>query len=90
MCSSDLIQIGKLIAERIRASVESAEMRVRSTGTPVGRITVSIGVAELRPRVSGDELVRRADEALYAAKRKGRNCVVLEDEVVVPDVRAAG
>ena len=84
------IQIGKLIAERIRTSVESAEMRVRSTGAPVGRITVSIGVAELKPRISGEELVRRADEALYAAKRKGRNCVVLEDEVVVPDVRVAG
>lgn len=84
------IQIGKLIAERVRTSVEGAEMKVRSTGAPVGRITVSIGVAELKPRMSGDELVRRADEALYAAKRKGRNCVVLEDDVVVPDVRAAG
>src|SRR5215467_7267396 len=84
------IQIGKLIAERIRSSVESVEMKVRSTGAPVGRITVSIGVAELKPRMSGEELVRRADEALYAAKRKGRNCVVLEDEVVVPEVRAVG
>ena len=84
------LQIGKLIAERIRTSVESAEMKVRSTGTPVGRITVSIGVAEFKPRMSGEELVRRADEALYAAKRKGRNCVVLEDEVAVPEVRVAG
>ena len=65
-------------------------MKVRSTGAPVGRITVSIGVAELKPRMAGEELVRRADEALYAAKRKGRNCVVLEDDVVVPDVRAVG
>jgi diguanylate cyclase len=84
------IQIGRLIAERIRTSVESAEMRVRSTGAPVGRITVSIGVAELKPRMSGDDLVCRADEALYAAKRKGRNCVVLEDEVVAPEVRVVG
>jgi diguanylate cyclase len=84
------IQIGKLIAERIRTSVEGTEMRVRSTGAPVGRITVSIGLAELKPRMSGEDLVQRADEALYAAKRKGRNCVVLEDEVVAPEVRAAG
>lgn len=86
------IQIGKLIAERIRAAIESAEMKVRSTGAPVGRITVSIGVAELKPRMSGEDLIRHADEALYAAKRKGRNCVVLKDEVeaVAPDLRAAG
>lgn len=73
------LAIGKLIAERIRAAVESAEMKVRSTGTPIGKITVSIGVAELRPWVSMEDLIRNADEALYAAKRKGRNCVVLED-----------
>jgi len=86
------IQIGKLIAERIRTAIESAEMRVRSTGAPVGRITVSIGVAELKPRMSDEDLVRRADAALYAAKRKGRNCVVLADEaeVAAPDARAAG
>jgi diguanylate cyclase (GGDEF)-like protein len=37
-------------------------------------ISVSIGVAEADPRMSGfDELMRRADEALYAAKRAGRN-----------------
>jgi len=86
------IQIGKLIAERIRAAIESAEMRVRSTGAPVGRITVSIGVAELKPRMSDEDLVRRADAALYAAKRKGRNCVVLADdaEAAAPDARATG
>lgn len=42
----------------------------------VGRVTVSIGVAQGRPQDS-DELdaVRRADELLYAAKRNGRNRV---------------
>jgi len=86
------LQIGRLIAERIRGAIESAEMKVRSTGTPIGRVTVSIGVAEYKSRLLVADLVRNADEALYAAKRKGRNCVVLEDsiEAAVPDVRAAG
>jgi len=70
--------IGRLIAERIRLAIESAEMKSRSTSEPVRRITVSIGVAQWRSATNVDDLVRRADEALYAAKRKGRNCVVTE------------
>jgi diguanylate cyclase len=82
------IQIGKLIAERIRASIESAEMRVRSTGASIGRVTVSIGVAELKPRLMAADIVQSADDALYAAKRKGRNCVVLEGsiEAAAPEI----
>ena len=86
------IQIGRLIAERIRVSIESAEMRVRSTGASIGRVTVSIGVAELKPRLTAADIIQSADEALYAAKRKGRNCVVLEDsiDVAAPEIRAVG
>jgi diguanylate cyclase len=86
------IQIGKLIAERIRVSIESAEMRVRSTGASIGRVTVSIGVAELKPRLTAADIIQSADEALYAAKRKGRNCVVLEDSIdaAAPEIRAVG
>ena len=86
------IQIGKLIAERIRVSIESTEMRVRSTGASIGRVTVSIGVAELRPRLTAADIIQSADEALYAAKRKGRNCVVLEDSIdaAAPEIRAVG
>src|SRR5437764_1150115 len=72
-------QIGKLIAERIRVAIESAEMRVRSTGASIGRVTVSIGVSQLKPRLTAADMIRSADDALYAAKRKGRNCVILED-----------
>jgi diguanylate cyclase len=86
------IQIGKLIAERIRTSIESAEMRVRSTGASIGRVTVSIGVAQLKPRQTAVHMIGCADEALYAAKRKGRNCVVLEDTIdaAAPEIRAVG
>jgi PleD family two-component response regulator len=39
-------------------------------------ITVSIGAVEFDPSESGDALLHRVDEALYEAKRSGRNRVV--------------
>lgn len=63
------------IAERLRSQFASIETPVPSGETV--RCTVSIGVAEW---VSGDDeatLVRRADEACYQAKARGKNCVVM-------------
>lgn len=39
------------------------------------RCTASFGIAELRPGETANGLLRRADEALYQAKRAGRDCV---------------
>jgi diguanylate cyclase (GGDEF)-like protein len=65
------------VAERLRQAVEDAPMPVGSDGRPLS-LTISIGVASAIP-VSGQapaDLVRVADEALYAAKSAGRNRVV--------------
>ena len=49
-----------------------------------GQVTVSVGVASLQlPDEGLDSLLRRADEALYAAKRQGRDRVVVADEVAL-------
>ena len=66
------------LAERIRAAVVS-----RSTAAGPGRppLTVSIGIAHATPN-SGygtEDLFHRADTALYAAKRAGRNRAMIED-----------
>lgn len=42
---------------------------------PVGRITVSIGVAAWQPGDTRRQLVERADNGMYLAKRSGKNCV---------------
>lgn len=60
--------------ERLRQSVEQTEFR---NGTDAIRLTVSIGFAMADPTevVDAREIVRRADHALYDAKRGGRNRV---------------
>ncbi|MDE2368338.1 MAG: GGDEF domain-containing protein [Burkholderiales bacterium] len=63
------------IAERIRAEVASAPLATR----PPLAVTVSIGVAEYRAPMTAASLLARADRAVYAAKRGGRNRVVLAD-----------
>ena len=66
-------------AERIRRRVEEAPLPGRD-GMPGDRITVSLGVATLAESdTSAEDLVRRADEALYRAKHAGRNRVVVAE-----------
>jgi diguanylate cyclase (GGDEF)-like protein/PAS domain S-box-containing protein len=64
-------------AERVRAAV--AALRVPHDGAVISP-TVSIGVAEVRPGHDVQQVLARADEALYAAKRDGRNRVVTCDD----------
>ncbi|MFI4914878.1 MAG: diguanylate cyclase [Phycisphaerales bacterium JB060] len=59
------------LAERLRRLVELHDFGVGSG------LTASFGVAERRVGETAAELVRRADEAMYAAKRDGRNAVRL-------------
>jgi diguanylate cyclase (GGDEF)-like protein len=61
------------MGERLRAAVERCEVQYEGRGE---RITVSIGVATRLERESTPAAaIERADKALYAAKRGGRNCV---------------
>ncbi|MGY2047001.1 GGDEF domain-containing protein [Methylobacterium sp. JK268] len=67
------------LAERIRSSVMGRELVKRSTGESLGRVTVSVGVAALRPDDTAVSLLERADQCMFAAKRAGRNRVVTDD-----------
>jgi diguanylate cyclase (GGDEF)-like protein len=55
------------LAEQLRTLVEANEL------VPDQSVTISLGVAEIRYKETSSDWIHRADEALYAAKRRGRN-----------------
>lgn len=63
-----------------------AALELTFEGRRLPQVTVSIGVARVQgARIDAADLLRRADQALYAAKRQGRNRVVAWNEPATPD-----
>ena len=61
------------IAERIRERIETYRPADRTLATT--RVTVSVGLAVSSSEATVSQLLERADQALYAAKRAGKNCI---------------
>ena len=67
------------LGEQIRGELESKKWMHHRTGQPIGKVTASFGVAQLRTGEKSDELLERADANLYAAKALGRNRIVSDE-----------
>jgi diguanylate cyclase (GGDEF)-like protein len=66
------LDTARKVAERVRQHVSSGPINLQGLEIDA---TISLGISDGRLGDSADGLVGRADEALYAAKQAGRNCV---------------
>lgn len=76
--STDAVEAAK-VGEKLRSVIASCSDMPGVEAQPGGRLTMSVGVAEFDERVDadGDGLLARADEALYTAKRRGRDRLIV-------------
>lgn len=65
------------IAEKLRAKIQSIRIKQKKTGKVISSITASFGVCMKAPNETAQEMIERADKALYQAKGNGRNCVTV-------------
>lgn len=70
-----------VLAETIRTVVADRKLLNRRTGQVIGQVTLSVGVAQYEFGESLGAFLHRADEALYLAKRQGRNRVMTERDL---------
>jgi diguanylate cyclase (GGDEF)-like protein len=83
-------EVGMATLERLRTLMCAIQLPPSGAGL---KVTMSAGLSEFEPNVKSlDELIARADKALYAAKSAGRDCVRIADASQVTgshNVRAA-
>lgn len=71
------LAMAKMAMEVVRSELSSTELQTRSENAlPSGAVTASFGIAEWQAGDTMESLYTRADQALYSAKKTGRNNVV--------------
>lgn len=68
-------EFSKLINDLIR---DVYDLNIKNDNSPVGRISLSVGIADRKGTSDYDQLIEKADRALYKAKSSGKNCIVCD------------
>ncbi|WDP90602.1 MAG: GGDEF domain-containing protein [Desulfobacter sp.] len=70
------------VAEKIRAALAQKEWKVKDSGKRIGQIRASMGISQYLMSETGDQVIQRADAALYQAKEQGRDRIIIHSELV--------
>ena len=65
------------LANELRLKIREVQLHTANGGEAIPPITISAGVAQMQTGDTPQSLILAADNALYCAKRKGRDCVML-------------
>lgn len=78
------IKEAQMVAERLRKAVEDKKIDIEKVNSNAPEkeigVTISIGVCEFKADDKEEDLLKKADKALYEAKKTGRNKVVVNNE----------
>ena len=66
---------GAELAENLRKKIQAIRIKQKKSGKVISSITASFGVSQRLPDETAEQMVDRADKALYHAKASGRNQV---------------
>lgn len=69
----------KQLIVRIMQQLEATNLVMSQGKLPIGKLTASFGIVELRAQDDANAMVARADHKLYEAKRAGRNRIACDD-----------
>lgn len=66
------------VAENIRHLIERKKLVRKSTNEDLGKVTISMGISLFRKTDEIEDVIERADQALYQSKQNGRNRLSIE------------
>jgi len=69
------------VAQKIKDNLAKKEWKLKETGESMGKVTVSMGIALYKLNEPEEALIKRADDALYLAKDRGRNRIITQEEL---------